>query len=148
MKSHKVFGLRESPFLAYDFQSLGKLEYKLSQEWEGIKNDLTDTENIQTFDNHAVLSRLWVLAGYEFIRQIRMSDKRPEVEKAHELFRRVRIPMVKYEKPDDRSGISYSKDFGMAYLSLSQDTQDVGWAVASNVFISRNELANALYDLY
>lgn len=132
----------------YDLQSLGKLEYRLVQEWEVIKKDLTNPENIFAFDSHSSLSRLWVIAGYEFLRQISKSDKRPEVEDAHELFRRVRVPMVKYESPDDRNGISYAADFGMALLALSQDTQDVGWAVAPEVFISRNDLASALYNLY
>lgn len=149
-KSHKISGLKENSFLMYDFQSLGKLEYQLSQEWEEMKNNFDDLENITAFDNHSILSRLWVMAGYEFLREVKKYDKRSEVKEAHKLFERVRIPIVKYDVPKNfySKASVYPADFGAAYLALSQNAQDIGWAVASDTFISRDELANTLFKLY
>lgn len=148
-KSYKILGLKENPFLGYDFQSLGKLEFQLSHEWVKLRTNFKNPENISLLDNHLILSRLWVMAGYEFVRQVKIYDKRQEVKEVYELFRRVRIPMVKYDVPRNKNGLPvHHNDFGLVYFALNPETLDVGWVVAPDIFISRNELAYALYNLY
>lgn len=147
-KSYKIPGVSSNHFLLYDFQALGKTDCLLNEEWKEIGSNLSDKKNILRFDFHATLSRLWVIAGYEFVREINKIDERVEVNQVHENFRRLRIAMVKYEVPDSRNGVSYPEDFGGAYLYLSQFNNEIGWAIAPNVFVSRNQLAEDLYGLF
>ncbi|MDB5204411.1 MAG: hypothetical protein JWP09_439 [Candidatus Taylorbacteria bacterium] len=134
--------------LLYNFQALGKLDYKLSSEWEVIKDQLDDIKNIEKVDEISFLASLWVIAGYEFIRVLKKIDTRPEVKKVYELFRRVRIPMVKFETPKTRNKPDYPSDFGIAHIALGRGTNELGWAISHEKFVSRDELANALYNLY
>jgi hypothetical protein len=148
-KSFAIPGRVENPLLVYNLQSLGKLDCDLSSQWNLIKNGLADAENIQRASQLTFLSSLWVMGAYEFIRVIGKLDRRMETKKAHELFSRVRIPMVKFEPPRQVKGRpEYPHDFGIAHAIILKDSKDLGWLLAPDFFISREELAQELYKLY
>ena len=143
-KSFKLPGLPSNPLLTYNFQSLGDLDCRLVIEWEGIKGNLSDKSNILIFNQHNFISAMWVMAAYELVRIFKNLDARPEVKETYELFRRVRIPLVKFEKPVNGE----PTDFGIAHLAIGQSTKDLGWAIGPDTFISRNDLAESLYNLF
>lgn len=146
-KSHKL-PVSGEHLLIYNLQSIGRFDCSLSLEWEQMRNKLHEVENILKFDSYSFQSSLWVMAAYEIIRILKTIDQRPETRKVYELFRRVRVPMVKFEAPKTRGKIDYADDFGIAMAALGRETNDIGWAVGPKMFISRNELADALYNLY
>lgn len=148
MKSFKIPNPKENLLLTCNFQSLGSMDINLLAEWQMIKDHLTDPPNVLTFAQHSFLSSLWVMGGYELIRILAKIDARPEVEDAHQLFRRVRIPMVKFESPRNNGIEVYPGDFGIARPAIGTNDKSLGWAVAQNAFISRDQLADALYKLY
>jgi hypothetical protein len=148
MKSYKLPMIIKNPLLKYNFQALGRMDTKLSEEWKVIVENLTNPPNVLYFDEHNFMSALWVIGGYELIRVLNKIDKRPEVHRAYELFTRVRVPMVKFEVPKISGKDVYPQDFGIARAAISTTDKSLGWAVADNTFISRDQLAQALYDLY
>jgi hypothetical protein len=147
-KSHHLPYLKENPLLSVNLQQIGRLDVQLLDEWEIIRKDLQDFNNIIRFNEHTFMSALWVMAGYEFVRILKRLDKRPETKHTYELFRRVRIPLVKFESPKSNGKLDYREDFGIAQGAIGLETYEYGWAVAPNFFISRNELADSLYLLY
>ena len=142
-KSHRLRGISQNHLLPYNFQSLGKLDCILNDEWKAMKHRLTEQENIIKFDHHSFQSSLWVMAAYELMRILKTIDARPESKEVYKLFRRVRIPLVKFEAAE-----GHSHDFGIAYGAIGQETEDLGWAIGPKMFVTRNELADALYNLY
>lgn len=148
MRSFRIHEIKENSLLTYNFQSLGRMDINLSGKWERIKYNLTDPPNILLFDQVAFLSSLWVMGGYEFMRILKGIDKKSQVKDAYELFRRVRVPMVKFESPKNKGKEAYPGDFGIARPSIGIHDKSLGWAVAQDTFISRDQLAQVLYNLY
>lgn len=148
VKSFKLPDAKDYPLLTFNFQTLGRMDINLSSEWELIKNDLDEIPNVLKFDQHSLHSSLWVMGAYELLNILRRIDTRPEVDEAFQLFRRVRVPMVKSEPVKNKGVIAYPDDIGIARPAIGNNDKALGWAVAPNVFISRNELADSLYKLY
>ena len=152
-KSHKLPGLKENAVLAYDFQSLGRVDLDLALESESIKsNNPNSIESALKLNKHATYARLWVIASYELIRNIKKIDKRIEVENVYQKFRRVRVPLVKFEKVKDRKGKEYIEkypnDFENIVAAISTKDGEYGWAVSKTEIITREDLAQDLYDLF
>jgi hypothetical protein len=152
-KSHKLPGLKENPMLAYDFQSLGRVDLDLVVESESIKNnDPNSIESALKLNRHATYARLWVIAGYELIRNIKKLDKHIEVKNVYEKFRRVRVPLVKFERVKDKKGKRYIErypnDFDNVLAAISTKDGEYGWAVSVTEIITREDLAQDLYDLF
>ena len=64
------------------------------------------------FNLHSFLSSLWVMGGFEFMREMEKLDERPKTKETYEMFRRVRIPMTKFKIPETRYKPDYPADFG------------------------------------
>lgn len=148
-KSFAIPGKEDNFLLTYNLQSIGRLDRDLSSEWSSMKDNLTDPENIERFSQHAFLSSLWVMGTYEFVRVMKKLDPRPETKLVYELFRRVRVPMVKFEPAQRVKGQSdYPGDFSIAQAAIGKNSKDLGWSVGPSAFISREQLAEELYKLY
>lgn len=148
LKSFSIVEVIENPHLTYNLQWLGRMDIRLSKEWGEIKPGLTDLPNIIFFGEHAFQAYLWVICGYELVRELKKRDKRSDVKEVYELFRRVRVPMVKFESPETKGELDYPEDFGIARAAVGSENKELGWAVSASVFISREQLAQALYDLF
>lgn len=152
-KSFLIAGLKENPMIAHNFQSLGSMDCKLSKEWNELWNDSLKTKTApdhMRFDELWFQSSLWVLGAYELLRYINQNfDRSSKVREAHSLFKRVRIPMVKFEPPKNRKGEPvYPTDYGKVLFVVSVSEGEYGWLVGPGAMISREELAQTLYNLY
>ena len=148
-KSYKLPGIKENPMIVYDFQSLGRVDVDLIGEWAGIRNNLETLKSSLIFNRHVTYARLWVIAGFELIRMLKKLDKCEDIDKVYQKFRRVRIPLVKFEKVQDKKGIDkYPSDFSRVMMARSIDKNEFGWAVSNTTIITRDELAQDLYDLF
>lgn len=149
-ESHRLPRITEFFLITPNFQSIGVLDLKLSTEWIEIRDTLTEESNLARFSQHSFLSSLWIMGAYEILRVLKNIAPGEEINRVYELFRRVRVPMVKFEVPKTRGIADYPDDLGIAYGAISGQGENklLGWAVSSNVFISREDLANELYNLY
>lgn len=147
-KSFLIPGRTQNTALTYNFQALGLLDCELTEDWETIMRDPLIREGpTQNFSRHAFLCSLWVLGGYELLRCMKEKEgDNPKLRSVYEMFKRVRIPIAKFEAPTmrDKTPI-YPDDYGKAFSGINQG--DYGWGVGPDVFITRNELAQVLYDL-
>ncbi len=111
----------------------------LKQSWSrSIVGDLDarSDQEIQSQSDIFMLSRLWVLSGYEIVRILKATNP-DKYQKVYSLFRKVRIPLAKYEKPGK------SKKFSIARIGYRED-KAIGWSVSETEFITRDELADIL----
>lgn len=147
-RSFLIPGIDKYPVLTYNFQALGILDCQLSEEWTQILRDpLILKGPTQKFSNHAHLSSLWVLGGYELLRFAKEKNGIDQnLRRVHDLFKRVRIPIAKFDTPRFRNGDPvYPTDYGNAYSGINQG--EYGWGVGPETFLSRDELAQELYNL-
>lgn len=149
-KSWRLPSVGDNPFLAMDFQSLGRLDIDLVELWasrkELIDKPQDETEELfnlqEAFKQQRAFeySRLWVLAGYEIAMQLKNNG--PEkFQEVYNAFRNVRVPLARYEKAGENGGPQH-----IAMPGIRTDTGDIGWEIEQGVFVARDELAKKLLD--
>ena len=150
-KSWKLPGVVLNPFLAIDLQSLGRLDVDLVEQWKfepelivpptNEKDQLFNIQESLRQQKSFEYSRLWVLAGYEIAMQLKNND--PEkFRDTYNLFRKVRVPLVRYEKAG-KNGDGQQ----IAMPGINTDIGEIGWEIEQGVFVTRNELAEKLFGV-
>lgn len=149
-KSWRLPGVDDNPFLAMDFQSLGRLDTDLIELWASRseliakpKNEADQLFNIQeALKQQKVFeySRLWVLAGYEIVMQLKNSND-PKFRDIYTAFREVRVPLARYEKAGKNGGPR-----NVARPGTLTTTGDIGWEIEDGKFVSRETLAEGLIN--
>ncbi len=147
-RSYKVPNiLKEIPIFAYDFQSVGRFDLELSYQWEKIRKE--PNYSILGFDDHVRKARFWLIATYELMRVIKQFNKGDQrISSLYQIFRRVRVPLVKFEKVKSNGKEKYPNDFNVPLSAISKSGDNFGWAISPEKIITREELAQELYDLF
>ncbi|MBP2031211.1 hypothetical protein J2755_002174 [Methanohalophilus levihalophilus] len=115
----------------------------------------TDEENME-YNEHIMISYLWVLGAYEIVRSIDQrvdknrggdpelldEDLNARVKKVKKNFERIRIPLAKFEPARSHE----DTDAPIAYPYTHMDL-GFAWRVSQDTFISRRELSNDLLEL-
>lgn len=132
-------------------QGLGRLDIALSADDEQFLA-LTDSERSSidesvSLTDRQTLSQLWVLGAYELVRSIdqgiRTRERLAHVpgEQIKELKRRIsrlRVPLAKYEPA------SRHKSTDIAFALPGFTDSGLSWQTATDLVVSRRELADAL----
>ena len=131
---------------------MGLLDCELSEEGIFLNGKQDAVDYLMRFNKYCFQSALWVMGAYELMRVIKKKDIRKEVEDVYQQFRRVRIPLTKFEfptkGPKNKKVPEYPYDYGVARIAIETESGHLGWEVGSGVFISRNQLADSIYNLY
>lgn len=124
-----------------DFQALGRLDMVINDSWNSIKDiQILSDRELSIQNDVFLLSRLWVLSGYEIVRILKRTN--PEAyQDIYKSFRSVRIPLAKYEKPGKIGS------FLIAQLGYTANTKSIGWNVNFNEFITLDSLADKLLSI-
>lgn len=161
--SFAIGTIGDEPFgghVAYEIQSLGRLDVKLRSEEPELEALVTDQSSPpdNRLGEHLDLSRLWVLAGYELVRTLDACVSgvlwSPEQTLADRLkkgikynFTLVRIPLAKFE-PAFKKGKARPGD--LVAEPLFEPGQGAGWNIGGNSpfykIITRRELADQLLE--
>lgn len=147
--SHKLPGIGDINWLAVDFQALGRLDIELIKMRESRKDLVTPPETTQDkvtnltealrHEKEIHYSRLWLLSAYEIVRIFKELDN-DSFNGVYQKYRRLRIPLAKYEK------MGNSKIRSIAWPATSTIDSEPGWVLEDGYFITRNHLANELID--
>jgi hypothetical protein len=158
--SYSIGRIGEDPFGAYltvHIQSLGRLDCVLRDQDEEIAELFEDAGENQeptwTLDDYIMLSRLWVLDGYEFLRTARNTIRAGlwappqavtgDIARVEGLFKSIRVPLAKYE-PAFRTGKAAPGDIVPEPVFVPG--RGAGWDIGDRTpnVIARNDLADAL----
>lgn len=150
-KSYKLPGVKDNPFIVMDFQALGRLDGELTEASQSgneiISNPISESDNMHNLAASLNMqrlwdySRLWILAAYEVTRVLAQIDsaKYGNIKKQ---LAQVRIPMAKYEK----AGTGRNPKYDRAHPAIQRDNGDIGWVMTDGYFITREKLAQELFD--
>ncbi len=140
-------------FIIMVVQGLGRLDIQLAAGDANFLRRPPDSpviEDMAALTDRITTSYLWVLGGYELSRTIchrLRKDGRHSAEpyaskfkQVRESFNRLRVPLAKLE-PAERWE---STDSHIAYPAMQRESGDVAWHLAQDVFVTRQELADAL----
>ncbi len=142
-KSHKLPGIKDCPWLAFDFQSLGALNELIEVMWNESNTQTSgSTEEIVGKSHAFILLRAWLLATYEVVRVLKEKDNK--FAPVYKKLRRVRVPIAKYEPVKNRGAVVYPNDLTPPLLAVANDK--LGWAFNENEYISKDDLIKELLD--
>lgn len=138
-------GVGDNPFLMLQFQGLGRFDDEITSlcaivaDGMGLVDPDDDPIALSLALDRAIrYSRLWVLDAYELMRILKNAE--PErFDPVYERLRSVRVPLAKYERARDRSGVTT-----LALPGVHPDTGEVAWRLESGEWISRAELVDAV----
>ncbi len=139
-------------------QALGRLDARLIDEERRFTAppDLPPEDSVlfddnEAFQDHLLLSYLWVLGAYELVRSIdqQCGDSAKaigqplvkEIRAVKQLFARVRVPLAKFEP----ARAHRDTDWRIAWPNVQPDS-GIGWRVAADTVISRRLLADRLLE--
>ena len=101
--------------------------------------------------NELILSYLWVLGSYEYVRVLNQRKRKapqifwnnlPDVLPLKRQFERVRIPLAKLEPAS-----KYKKtDYAIAFPYFDIRRGRIGWIIAPDVMVTRRELSDKLLN--
>jgi len=142
-KSYELPGIKDCPWLAFDFQSLGTLNELIEVMWnESNKKAVGSSEEIVGKSHAFVLLRVWLLATYEVVRVLKEKDRK--FAPIYKKLRRIRVPVAKYEPVKNNGVVVYPNDMTPPLHAVASDK--LGWALNENEYISKDDLIKELLD--
>jgi hypothetical protein len=135
-------------------QQLGCLDVRLIQDdkrWcARVPHGLSSAEEGALLHEHIMLSYLWVLGAYEFVRTLcervkadtgSADEVQTRLQEVKSRIGRVRVPLAKMVPASRYS----SEDSAIAYPGM-QESIGVAWQLSATTVISRRELSDALLE--
>lgn len=155
---HKFAGLisRENQsrmiHISQNIQNIGKMDIELVELKKHLSiNELRvgNMEQTLLLNELSFKEYLWVIAAFEVLRVVRefaLIKKEKDFEILYEIFKKIRIPLAKAKRPDDTRGCNYTNNYDIPALVISEN--DVVWQISSKKFVSREFLADKMYNFF